>query len=260
MSESRLRELRRRMLECSHLSGEGHLPSSFSVLEILYAVLIVLPRSAPNKWNFYQDDSFILSKGHASLALYSVLEEAGAISDDWRKNLGGANSRFGGHPDATLVPLATASTGSLGHGLPISVGIALANRYLGNSGRVVCLVGDGELNEGSNWEALMLASHLALDNLFVIVDCNGSTDKVLRLGNIGAKFESFGWRVSSANGHDVSATAAFFENTEKSPPCPNVLIATTEKGHGISEFQKDNKWHHRSPNTDELKDLLGLLR
>lgn len=248
------------MIESSHLSGEGHLPSSFSVLEIIYALLIVLPQSAANKWNFHRDDSFVLSKGHASLALYSVLEEAGAMSDDWRTNLGGANSQFGGHPDATLVPMATASTGSLGHGLPISVGIALANRYLGNSGRVVCLVGDGELNEGSNWEAIMLASHLALENLSVIVDNNGSTDKVLKLGNIGAKFESFGWRVTSANGHDVNATVAFFENRKESPQGPSVLIATTEKGHGIAEFQNDNKWHHRSPNADELKGFLGLLR
>lgn len=246
MSEVSVRRIKKRMLEAAFLSGEGHLPSSFSVTEIVYTILALLPKAHPGVWEFGVRDTFILSKGHSSLALYGVLEAIGEISSNWVNELGSYGGAFGGHPDVTKVPWARASTGSLGHGLPIAVGIALANRALGYNGKIVCLVGDGELNEGSNWEALMLADHHSLNNLYVVVDFNHSTDTALSLGEIERKIEAFGCEVSTADGHSLTEILDFFSPDLVSHASPKVLIANTVKGKGIPEFELEpSKWHHR---------------
>ena len=179
-------ELKKRIVIAAYRAGEGHIASAFSILDILYVLHTQI---------LGPDDRFILSKGHASLAYYAAL---GLAFDDFC----GYDSLFGGHPDRNKVPGVLASTGSLGHGFPIAVGVALARKIKGSPGRIYCLVGDGECNEGSIWEASLLAAHHKLDNLCLIVDHNHSNDRAIDLGNLTNKFSAFDFVVTRGSGHD----------------------------------------------------------
>lgn len=203
----------------------GHIPSALSILDIV--------------WTLYdkvmtEDDQFVLSKGHGVMALYAVLEEKGLL--DWSEKLIGHPKRGG----AIL-----ASTGSLGHGLPIAVGLAKAKKIKGEPGRVFCLIGDGECNEGTIWESAMLAAHHKLDNLVVIVDQNTSSDRALNTGNLVGKFRAFDWVSRSVDGHNsldlLAAMIDDFRNQEKSPDC---LVASTIKGNGVPMMQSP-EWHNK---------------
>ena len=256
MNSEILLELRRQILKASSHSKEGHVPSAFSILEILYVIYVVIP----SKHNLVmeKDYDFILSKGHGSLALYAVLNAAGTINDDWVIEFCKENSKYGGHPDKQKIPGVVASTGSLGHGLPIAVGRVLANRNKSRRQRSYCLVGDGELNEGSNWESLLLVENFNLFELCLIIDQNNSTTRAVRVTALQNKLESFGFRVVVVNGHDIEALEKVL--MEPLGIDPIAIIAETTKGKGLELMENTFEWHHRSPSELELADFLEELK
>lgn len=199
-------------------------------------------------------DRFILSKGHASLGLYALLAEKGFFDKSLIGGFGSYDSILGGHPDRNKVPGVEASTGSLGHGFPMSVGVALALRIMKSSSRVFTVVGDGECNEGSVWEAALLAAHRSLNNLVCIIDYNHSTDRALTVGDLAGKFEKFGWISREVDGHDHEE----IYNACRGVPmdAPLAIIANTTKGKGCAIMENNPAWHHRAPTTEELAEIL----
>ncbi len=214
----------------------GHIPSALSILDIVYT----LYNSVMTK-----DDQFILSKGHGCMALYAVLEAKGLF--DW-------STKAQGHPKRGGAILA--STGSLGHGLPMAVGLALAKKIKGESGRVFCLIGDGECNEGTTWESAMIAAHHKLDNLVVIVDQNHSSDRALDTGSLSKKFDAFGWFTNFGNGHDWGFLVQELRNESDRP---YAFIANTIKGEGIP-FMQDPSWHNRKLTKEDYELALKQLQ
>jgi transketolase len=250
------REIREQILTVSHKSGHGHIPTSFSIVEMLCAVYATM-RHDPARPEMAERDVFVLSKGHASLGFYCVLAGHGYFRFDEVESFGAYGSRFGCHPDRTKVPGVEASTGSLGHGIGLAVGMALAFKIGGTGRRVYTLVGDGESNEGSVWEAIMVATNLGLDNLTVLYDHNHSQERCLPIPNPGERFAAFGCKVRDVDGHDLTAlTQALAPNGGG----VRVIVGNTVKGHGCKTLA-DNmyEWHRRSPNADQLKQLLGEL-
>lgn len=250
---SSLKNMRERILMASAKSSEGHIPSAFSILEILYSIYIDKDGSPST-----DDFEFILSKGHASLALYAILEEIQLIGADWIENFGSFESDFGGHPDMRKVPGVSASTGSLGHGLPIALGKILANRALNQRREIICLVGDGEMNEGTIWESLLLASHHKMEELSLFIDFNHSTDRALSLGDLTKKLDAFGFEVKNVEGHSVESLR--LARSVAKVGLPRAVIAHTVKGFGIPEMENNPAWHHLSPNSEQLAQLRENLK
>jgi transketolase len=246
--------LKKKILNAAHLSGEGHIPSAFSILDLLWIFECQYSSFGIHSKNGIDDVQFVLSKGHGCLALYAVLEERGVLANGLLETFGKFESILGGHPDARKVPGVLASTGSLGHGLPFAVGLAIAKKLRGNIPRVFCLVGDGECNEGTIWESALLGAHHKLDNLVCIVDSNSSSTRALSLGSLKNKFLAFGWHVLEIDGHNHEQiqTALSFAPTDQ----PLAIIANTIKGKGIKIMEHNPEWHHKSPTTDELVQML----
>jgi transketolase len=250
-----LRVIRKRILQVAFQAREGHIPSSFSILEILYSFYLRGPKL------LQQSDCLVVSKGHAALGLYATLEHFNLIPKDWLDSMCKFNSQLGGHPDMRKIPTLEASTGSLGHGLPFGLGLALGKRIKGEKGTVHVLIGDGELNEGSNWESLLVAKHRKVSNLSLIVDCNESSERALSLGNLREKFESFGWRVTQIDGHSLDDLERFFNQVNSEPSSsPNVLLAKTVKGKGINRMENSPEWHHKIPSQQELEEIILELQ
>lgn len=256
------RQVRRISLRRAHSTGLGHLGSDFSVTDILvtlYFSVMKLSRAGAA-----DPDRLILSKGHAAVALYGTLIAAGLV-DSARLATWGRGDGLPGHPTAGTLPGIDATTGALGHGLSLGVGRAIAARRDNSATRTFVVVGDGELQEGSNWEALMLGAHLRLGNLAVVVDANrlqqgAWTNSINSLEPLPAKLESFGWACESVNGHDFSELmSALTPEPDPNGP-PRAVVAQTIKGHGVSFMSDDPSWHHRIPNDDELILALAELR
>jgi transketolase len=252
-----LRDLRRRIITASSMGGEGHIPSALSILDIIWVVYDRILRFDSRMPRDEARDRFVLSKGHASLALYAVLAAKGFFPMTTLDSFGKFDSILGGHPCDAKVPGVEASTGSLGHGLPIATGIAMGLQIRGMRQRTFCLIGDGESNEGTNWEAASLASHHRLSNLCCIVDYNHSTDRALLMGDIGAKFSAFGWHVIEVDGHDHEAL--FHALMERRTDMPACVVASTIKGHGCSLMENNPVWHHRAPSVSEIPELIRSL-
>ena len=250
--ESSAKDLRRKILEVSHKAKSGHIASAFSIVEIVDLLF---------KKVLNDEDQFILSKGHGSLALYAVLWNNGIITDTDFNSFCEYNSILGGHPDRNKVPKVAASTGSLGHGFPIAAGIAFSMKTLGKNGKVYCIVGDGECNEGSIWETALLADNLKLDNLICIVDNNGSQVRSIPTNNIIEKFKSFGFKtIHVTNGHDVECIERAI-NESKNFSIPTCIICDTIKGYGVKDIENDMfSWHHRSPNNTELESFISEIK
>lgn len=243
-----IKKLKENIVRMSFLARAGHIPSAFSVIDIIWA----LYNSVLQK-----EDVFVLSKGHASMALYVVLAEKGLITHDQLMSFAQQGSILGGHPDRNKVPGVVASTGSLGHGIGQAVGIAMAKKIKKEFGRVYVLVGDGELNEGSCWESLLIADQHGLDNLTIIVDYNRSNKKSIDLSDLGYKLRSFGTQVHEcSDGHDADELNTCLKYTLGGP---HAVIAHTMKGNGCERMQADNSWHHRAPNSQELAEILEEL-
>ena len=240
------------------MANEGHIPAAFSILDILWVlydrVLDVTPKTVNNP----NRNRFILSKGHASIGLYVVLAEKGFINQKKLEEFGKFGSCLGGHPDRTKVPGVEASTGSLGHGMPMAVGLALGAKIKKQKSKVYVIVGDGECNEGTIWESAMLAAHHKLDNLYCIVDYNHSSDQALNLGDIREKFKAFGWQAVSIDGHNQKAI--YKALTKKSDDKPIAIIAETIKGKGLKIMENNPEWTHKYPKPEELEKFLKEVK
>jgi transketolase len=226
------------------------------VLDLLYVIYDKFMDIDSIKENNPCRNRFVLSKGHASLGLYAILIENGIITSSELDNWATYESILGGHPDTNKVIGVEASTGSLGHGFPISVGMSLGYKIKNIDGRIITIIGDGECNEGTVWESALLAVHHKLNNLTCIVDFNHSTDRALYLGNIENKFKSFGWKCITINGHNHEEIydALNIHDTER----PIAIIANTIKGYGCKPMEGDPSWHHKYPTKEELPELLKL--
>lgn len=246
------RRIRRAIVEASHASGHGHIPSCFSVVESLYAIYSVM-RHDPARPDWPERDLFVLSKGHASLGLYGVLSHLGYFPPEQMRGFGGASSNLGCHPHHPKVPGIEASTGSLGHGIGLAVGMALAQKMRGSARKVYTLVGDGEANEGSVWEAVMVACNLNLDMLTIVYDHNRSQGRSLQIARPGAVFAAHGCAVHEVDGHDVDALRAALLSPQTTV---KVVVAHTNKGHGAATLSDYFAWHRRSPNAEELAMIL----
>jgi transketolase len=251
------RAIRRHILEVAKLSGQGHIPTCFSVVEMIWAAYAAM-RHDPHAPGRPDRDLFILSKGHAALAHYSVLARLGYFPPDEVYGLGAKGSRFGCHADRTKVPGVEVSTGSLGHGIGVAVGMALAARIDRTDRRVFVLVGDGEANEGSVWEALMVAAHNQLSNLAVLYDDNRSHARGLQIENPAEKLAAFGCEVVEADGHDCDALVRALGSAPAGAPL--AVVARTRKGWGSPTLiEQVHEWHRRSPNDEEMARLLEEL-
>lgn len=251
------REIRENILRISYQSGHGHIPTCFSIIEMLRAVYETM-RHDPKRPDWTERDIFILSKGHGALGLYCTLAQYGyfPISDVF--SFGAFESSFGCHADRFKVPGVELSTGSLGHGIGVAAGMALGFKLSGISRRVFVLIGDGESNEGTVWEAAMVAANLKLDNLTVLFDNNCSQSRCLPIARPEEKFSSFGFKVITVGGHDLSAIKEAVQSPAEGAPC--VIVAHTTKGKGCPSLVRDIfAWHRRSPNSNELEILLGEL-
>jgi transketolase len=253
-----LKNLRSGILKAASNSGEGHVPSALSILDILYVLYDEFIPSKVFSSNSNFENRFILSKGHASLALYAVLNHHGRISDDDFYSFAKFESNLGGHPDRNKISGVESSTGSLGHGLPQGIGLAMALRIKESSGHVYVLIGDGEANEGTIWESALLAPHHKLENLTCIVDNNLSSERALDMGKFSEKFAAFGWKTIEIDGHDHDAIRSALKIREVGRPI--AIIANTVKGYGVLSMESNPEWHHRSPNLVELEFLLGDMR
>jgi transketolase len=242
------------ILENAYESQEGHVPSSLSILDILWVLYSKILNIDPKNPTDPNRDFFILSKGHAALGLYSVLAERGFFTPSEMKKFCRYDSKLGGHPNRIKVCGVEASTGSLGHGFPIAVGIAKGLKIQKKKQRVFVLIGDGESNEGTIWESALLAVHHKLDNLCCIIDHNHSTDRALDLQNLENKFASFGWQSLTVDGHDQKQVEKALKT--KHSGIPLAIIANTIKGRGISSLENNPAWHHKSPNKEEFETLM----
>lgn len=257
-------QIRRHDLALINHVGLGHIGGDLSVVDLLVTLYFAILHVDPNNPTDPDRDRFVLSKGHCSGAFYHVLAERGFFPADEMETYIQPLSRLNGHPANTKLPGVEASTGPLGHGLPIAVGMALAAKQTNASWRTFVVTGDGELQEGSNWEAAMSAGHFGLDNLTLIVDRNRLqqgdwTEKTMGLDPLAAKWEAFGWSVHEVDGHDFAAMIELFRSAPFTAGKPSVVIAHTHKGKGVSFIQDHPGWHHRVPTADELTDALAEL-
>lgn len=253
-----MNKMKRAIVTAATNAGEGHIASAFSILDILWVlydrVLKIDPRD-PDKFN---RDRFILSKGHAALGYYAVLAEKGFFPKSELETVCSFESPLGGHPDRNKVSGIEASTGSLGHGFPMAVGVAMALKIKQSPYRVYTLIGDGECNEGTVWESALLAAHHKLGNLCCIVDYNHSTDRALLVGDLEGKFSAFGWESCVIDGHEHERiNNALVRQPEDRP---YVIVANTIKGYGCKRMENNPEWHHKVPSAQELAEILEELR
>jgi len=253
---------RRTILEMTSRSKAAHVGSALSVLDLV-AVAYTELKILPLEWKAWSGENILIfSKGHAAAALYSVLGHEGFFPQDWLSRYSEDGSELGGHVTFG-VPGVEFSTGSLGHGLPFGVGLAIKRRRQNLIGRIVVVMSDGELDEGSTWESLLIASHHKLKNLVVVVDRNRlqsleGTEETLSLEPLNKKFEAFGWEVKIIDGHNHEAIEqALAVDTQSQKP--TAIIAETTKGKGVSFMENEVKWHYRPPNPEELSAALKEL-
>lgn len=253
--EEKVRQLKERMLEISYKNQQGYLPSSFSILDIMVSLYYEIMQFDESRGCI---DEFVLSKGHAALALYTILEDRNILKNNELESWGKYNSQLCLMAERRL-PGVLFSTGSLGHGLPEAVGLAYAKKVQKEEGRVFVLVGDGELDEGANWEALLAASRMKLDNLVCIVDNNKSAASLLaEKAEDVRKFERFGCLTERVDGHDERELGQVFR---KKVDRVMLVIADTVKGKGCSAMESNPAlWHAKAPNEQEYIFMLEEVR
>lgn len=242
----------------------SHIGSALSIADIVAVLYGQVLRMSPRDPLWSERDRFILSKGHACVAIYAALAETGFIEREALLSYGQDHSVLMNHI-SHKVPGVEFSTGSLGHGLPFGVGKALAAKKRGFTWRTFVQLSDGELGEGSNWEAMMFAAHHGLDNLFAIIDYNKlqsltTVEKTLRVEPLTDKLTAFGWAVREVDGHDHHALAQALAGTPWHAGKPSVLVAHTTKGKGVSFMENSVEWHYRSPNAEQLEQALKELQ
>jgi transketolase len=261
----RARFIRTETIRLAEIAGAGHYSSTFSAAELFAALYYHQLSIDPANPDWPDRDRFILSKGHAAIGLYPVLADLGYFPAESLDTYTRFGSAFGDHPDMRKVRGVDFSSGSLGHGLSIALGIALAGRVDGRRYRTYCMVGDGELAEGQIWEAAMAASHFQVGSLICIVDRNqlcidGRTEDVMAVEPIAEKFRSFGWHATRIDGHDfTSILGAFAELPDPTSPQPTILIADTIKGRGVARMELNVDWHVGILNAADRDEVLAEL-
>jgi transketolase len=255
------RQIRLRDLQAVFEAGAGHIGGEMSAIDILTALYFRVLRVWPDQPKHPDRDRFVLSKGHVALALYVTLAKRGFLPEEEISTFLKPYSRLNGHPNCNKVPGVETNTGPLGHGLPVAVGMAKAAKLTGASYRTYVMTGDGEMQEGSNWEAISCAAQFGLDNLTLIIDHNrlqqGATLRdTNNLAPFPAKLEAFGWDVTEINGNSMDEIVPALEGRSNRPRC---IVAHTDKGYGISFMQDKVEWHHKVPNAEQYKIAMSEL-
>ncbi len=259
------KEVRKQILDIIYQTRSPHIGSCFSMVEILVALYFRILSVFPENANNPNRDRFILSKGHGCPALCAVLAKKGILSKKVFDLISKDGGLIGTHPDRNVEQGIEITSGSLGHGLSLGVGMALAAKNDKKNYRVFVFLGDGELEEGSNWEAIMFAAHHKLDNLIAIVDYNklqilGRVSDVMKLEPLRDKWRSFGWEVKEVNGHNFKKLLSVFKKIPFKSEKPSVVIANTIKGKGVSFMENELRWHDRCPNDEEYKKALEEIQ
>lgn len=252
------REVRADIVRMTAAAGSGHPGGCLSAVELMTALYFSVMRHRPSEPKWPERDRFILSKGHACPLLYSLMARAGYFPAAELTTLRKFGSRLQGHPSCLALPALEVSSGSLGQGLSIANGLALAAKLNGQGFRVYCLLGDGELQEGQVWEAVMSAAHYKLDNVCALVDYNGlqidgDVEKVMGLAPLAEKWRAFNWHVIAIDGHDYAQVLAAYAEAARTEGQPTVIIARTVKGKGVSFMENAAGWHGKAPNEEELR-------
>jgi len=252
---------RREIIKMTSAAKASHVGSALSVVDILSVLYTGGANATPANMQNADRDIVILSKGHAASALYSVLSLQGFIPSEWLQRYCENDAPLGGHVTSKDVPGVELSTGSLGHGLPYGLGIAMARKMSGVIGRVFVVMSDGECDEGTTWESAMIANHHKLDNLIVIVDRNRiqsltSTEETLKLEPFEDKWKAFGWETRVEDGHNYEALLTAFNKSSK-PVC---VVAETIKGKGVDFMENSVLWHYKSPADEDVRNALSQLK
>ncbi len=250
------KELRVDIIRMLTAAGSGHPGGSLSCIDIIVTLFFNKMRHKPEDPNWSGRDRFVLSKGHCVPALYAALAKAGYFPREELLTLRKLNSRLQGHPDRNRLPYLEASTGSLGQGLSIALGMALAGKTMKASYRVYCMISDGECQAGQVWEAAMAAPKYKLDNLCVLLDYNkiqlsGAVDNIMSLEPLLEKWRAFNWNTMEIDGHDFKAIIRSLDDAEKVKGKPTLILCHTTKGKGVSFMEGKWEWHGKAPNRDE---------
>ena len=264
LQQEKAKQLRADIVKMTYLAKSGHPGGSLSCVEMLMALYYNIMKVDPSNPGWEERDRFVLSKGHDCPALYAVLADKGYFPREDLWTLRKFHSHLQGHPDMRKTPGVDANTGSLGQGVSIAGGMALAAKYKGESHRVFVITGDGESQEGLVWEAAMSAAHYKLDNLTVLLDHNGlqidgATADVMPSEPLDQKFEAFNWNVIRVDGHDYAALAEAFAAAAACKGKPTVLLARTVKGKGVSFMEGDYGWHGKAPNAEQYEKARAEL-
>lgn len=262
----RAKFVRLETVRLTRIAGAGHYTGTFSAAELFATLYYAELRYRPDEPEWPDRDRFVLSKGHAAIGLYPLLADVGFFDSALLDGYTRLDSAFGDHPDMRKIAGVDFSSGSLGHGLSVSVGMALGARVQGRSFRVWCLMGDGELAEGQIWEAAMAASQFQLGSLVGIVDRNhlsidGNTESIMALEPLAERFKSFGWKVYRVDGHDLDAILDVFNMLDSSAVAqPQVVIADTVKGRGVRRMEGDIQWHVGNLVGADYDDVVSEIR
>ncbi len=256
--------IRGQLVQMSHKARTPHLGSSLSCTDVVTAAYWNVLQIDPTRPSDPNRDRFILSKGHAATTLYTALSFKGFFPQSTLDTYNKEGGRLQEHPGPGCAPGVEAATGSLGHGLSIGIGMALAARIQGRRYKVFALLSDGECNEGSVWEAAMFAGSQKLDSLCVVVDYNkwqatGRSNEVLALSPLRSKWDAFGWHTHEIDGHDIDSITAAMKTVPNSDGRPTAIIANTVKGKGVSFMEDDNNWHYRIPTKEEVETAFREL-
>jgi transketolase len=262
--ESIARQVRREIVEMITHAGSGHPGGSLSAVEIVVTLFFDVMRHDPSNPKWPERDRFILSKGHAAPVLYSVMAECGYTPKDQLNTLRKLGSIYQGHPDRRFIPALEASTGSLGEGLSLGIGMALAAKLDSSPSRAYVVLGDGEIQEGQIWEAAMFGGDKRVDNLVAIVDYNhiqldGFVNDIMPLDPVPDKWRAFNWHAIEVDGHSIPALQAAFAEAASTKGRPTAIIAHTIKGKGVSFMENNPKFHGVAPTQDELQKALVEL-
>lgn len=262
--EKRANNVRIGIIEAVHSANSGHPGGSLSIADVLTVLYFNQMNIDETKPQDKSRDRLVLSKGHCAPALYSTLAERGFFDKGLLKTLRSIDGKLQGHPDMNKIPGVDMTTGSLGQGLSVANGMALASKLDGEGIRVYCICGDGEIEEGQIWEAAMTSSHYKLDNLCIIIDNNnlqidGNVDKVMNIYPLDEKFKSFGFEVINVDGHNIEELIRAFEQAKKVKGKPTAIIANTIKGKGVSFMENQASWHGKAPNDEQYKIAIKEL-
>ena len=263
--QSVAKKIRREIIEMIGAAKSGHPGGSLSAVEILVTLYFSVMRHDPSNPKWPDRDRFILSKGHAAPVLYAIMAECGYTPADQLNTLRKLGSIYQGHPDVRFIPSLEASTGSLGEGVSLALGMALAARLNHSASRTYVMLGDGEVQEGQIWEGAMFGAHHKVDSLVAIVDYNGIqldgfVKDIMEVAPLTAKWRAFGWHTIELDGHNIAVLQSAFKEAEETKGKPTAIIAHTVKGKGVSFMENNPKFHGTAPTPEEVQLALQELQ